>query len=401
MVLFSLTPIQRKRSFADQLSALGVEIRNEPAVVTCLAQFAFASWLLLFAVWAGIRLAARLTRSLLCTRNAGHSAQAAELWISELNALKAGVSRVQRRVQAYFLRKRVYRFVRRHRVVGIHVLHAAACQALGREIEEVGVPRVYTEILTPISYQQFFPELKTILPRYSEIVVPAKTIAHHLESSFGLRLPYRIIPFTVPMPFVREGMKHRPDRFHYGVIARLSEEKGHRQLLMAMTQIQARCPKGRLILAGDGPERRTIERLAKNLGVFEQIDFLGSFLPSDLPKVMDDIDVLVLPSRVEGMPHALVEGMGFGKPIVATPVGAVPDMVQDGENGFLVPVGDVEALASQLLKLLLDTDVRRAMGVRGRELFEQRYQVSLVLAKIRELCADCHEYPRHNHHACV
>ena len=154
-------------------------------------------------------------------------------------------------------------------------------------------------------------------------------------------------------------------------VGSLTEKKGHAFLLEAIARLQSRNVPCTVVLAGEGPERPTLESLARRLGVAASVHFLGSV--RDVASVLAVADLFVLPSIVEGLPLALLEAMLAGKPVVATAVGGVPEVIVSGENGLMVPACDEIALADALAQLLQSPDVRERIGARGRRTVEQHF----------------------------
>ena len=141
-------------------------------------------------------------------------------------------------------------------------------------------------------------------------------------------------------------------------------------LVRAMRHVVDVCPTISLTLAGDGPDRQNLEHLVATLDLEENVDFRGRFAPSDLPLVMTESDIIVLPSLTEGLPLALIEAMAFAKPIIATQSGGIPELIRSGENGLLVAPGDEEALAAAILQLANDRPLRNRLGANARADFE-------------------------------
>ena len=149
-----------------------------------------------------------------------------------------------------------------------------------------------------------------------------------------------------------------------GEIARLCDVKGQRELIRALAQV----PGARLVLAGrdleqGGAFEDELTREAERAGVSERVE-VG--FRDDVGSLLDELDVLALPSWTEGLPMTVLEAMAHARPVVATPVGGTPEVVVDGETGLLVPPRDPEALAAALRRLLEDADLRRSMGEAGR-----------------------------------
>jgi N-acetyl-alpha-D-glucosaminyl L-malate synthase BshA len=135
----------------------------------------------------------------------------------------------------------------------------------------------------------------------------------------------------------------------------------------------------RLVMVGDGSERPNVEHRARCLGVFHQCVFVGK-----QPKIVDYLsaaDVLLLPSEQESFGLAALEAMACEVPVIASRVGGVPEVVTDGETGFLSDVGDVDKMAEDAARLLTDAELRREMGKRARESALSRYRTDIVIPR--------------------
>jgi glycosyltransferase involved in cell wall biosynthesis len=137
-----------------------------------------------------------------------------------------------------------------------------------------------------------------------------------------------------------------------------------------------------LWIAGDGPRRAAIEEAARGA----PIRFLGSVPHERIPELLQDCRALVLASTYEGIPNVVLEALAHSRPVISTPVGAVPEFVRDGENGRLVPCGDVERLASAM-KALLDDDTWRRLASHARAAVEHCSWPALVGRVESELAA--------------
>jgi glycosyltransferase involved in cell wall biosynthesis len=166
-------------------------------------------------------------------------------------------------------------------------------------------------------------------------------------------------------------------------VASLTPKKGHTFLIDAFAQLRARDFAGELLLAGDGPERAALEAKAAALGVADRIHFLG--VVRHIADVLALCDVFVLPSLVEGLPLALLEAMAAGKPVVATAVGGVPDVVSTGTNGVLVEPGSAGALAAALDDICRRADLRRMYGERARRTVLERFTEDRYLTALSGL----------------
>lgn len=147
-------------------------------------------------------------------------------------------------------------------------------------------------------------------------------------------------------------------------VGRVAPVKGLRVLLKGIEKLRDEFPGLRLTLVGDGPDRAEIEAAAAPLG--DHVHFTGYLSQEDVSRAMHACDIFVLPSFAEGVPVVLMEAMASGRPVVATQVAGVGELVQDGENGLLVLPGDVESLVEAIRTLAHDPDRRRRMGEAGR-----------------------------------
>jgi len=150
-----------------------------------------------------------------------------------------------------------------------------------------------------------------------------------------------------------------------GVVGRLVKQKGCDFFLRAVAEVLPRFPSTKILFIGDGPERKNLEQLARDLSIQENVAFLGH--SNDMPSLYASMDFCVLPSLMEGMPMTVLEGMAAGKPVIATTVGEIPKMVDSNINGLLVPPGNVAELSSAMIQLLSDTSLRQQMGENARK----------------------------------
>ncbi len=154
-------------------------------------------------------------------------------------------------------------------------------------------------------------------------------------------------------------------------VARLVPAKGHVFLLHAMAHVWQQFPAARLVLAGEGPERAALEQLAARLQATAQVDFLGN--RDDVPQLLGAADVYVQPSIKEGFGIALLEAMASALPCIATPTGAMGEMIETGHTGLLVAPGDADELAQAILKLLADAPLRQQLAAHASETVRSRY----------------------------
>jgi glycosyltransferase involved in cell wall biosynthesis len=170
-----------------------------------------------------------------------------------------------------------------------------------------------------------------------------------------------------------------------GTVGRLVEIKGHRYLLDAARLVLNKLPNVTFLLIGDGHLMTELINHASALGIKNKVIFGG--WRGDVAQLINAFDIFVLPSLNEGMGRVLVEAMAMGKPIVASDIGGIPDLVKDGTNGILFPPRDVHAMAEAIMKLLLDRELARKMGKEG-ERTSLNYDTGVMVKNIERLYED-------------
>lgn len=164
-----------------------------------------------------------------------------------------------------------------------------------------------------------------------------------------------------------------------GIVGRLVEQKGHVYLLRAMRRVMDEVPDTRLVVVGEGALRGSLEALAAELGIAGRVHFLG--YRTDVPHLTRQFDVAVIPSLFEGFGMVCLEAMAAARPVVASRVSAIPEIIEDGETGLLVPPRDPGALAGAVLRVLANPEQGRRMGARGRGRLEDEFTVDAMVQK--------------------
>lgn len=207
------------------------------------------------------------------------------------------------------------------------------------------------------------PERFTVLPLGLDLdrFVTCETLAGQLRAELGV---------GVATPLV-------------GIVARLVPIKAHEVLFEAAATLAAELPEARVLVVGDGERRAELEALADRLGLAGRLRFLG--WRRDLDRIYADLDLVALTSRNEGSPVSLIEAMAAGRAVVATRVGGVPDIVEDGVTGCLVASGDARGLAEAIGALLRDPERRQAFGRAGRKRVYPAFGVDRLVADVDRL----------------
>lgn len=162
-----------------------------------------------------------------------------------------------------------------------------------------------------------------------------------------------------------------------GIVGRLVPIKDHNTFLDAAARVAGVCPDVHFAVVGDGELRLSLEDRASRLGLSERVHFCG--WRSDLPAVYADLDLVVVSSLNEGTPVSLIEAAAAGRPTIATRVGGVPDLIDDGRTGMLVDPGSPEQLSEAIVKTLADPTAARERSDRARMLVRGRYAAQRLL----------------------
>ncbi|MGE0456257.1 MAG: glycosyltransferase [Vicinamibacteria bacterium] len=178
-------------------------------------------------------------------------------------------------------------------------------------------------------------------------------------------------------PGTQEAPSARPPGQLVACVGQLTPEKGHRFLIEAWPEVARRHPDARMVLAGEGPMREVLLARIRALGIQESV-VLSGFDPHP-GKLLEAADVYVQPSLSEGMPNAVMEAMSLGLPVVATAVGAVPDLIEHGSSGCLVSPADAGALTSALDALLDDVPKRRRLGAAAARRMRSDFSVATMV----------------------
>jgi glycosyltransferase involved in cell wall biosynthesis len=180
-----------------------------------------------------------------------------------------------------------------------------------------------------------------------------------------------------------------------GVVARLEPEKGHPTLLEAWPKLLESVPDAHLIVVGEGSQRDALEAQAASLGLLgsdpgepssalgRRVIFTGR--RDDVPAVTAALEVAVLPSYREAQGLSILEAMALSRPVVASRVGGIPEMIEDGLSGLLVPPRNPDALARAISRLLLDHPYADTLGRAGRELVHERFCVELMVRAVESI----------------
>ena len=294
----------------------------------------------------------------------------------------------------------LWRLIRKIRPDIVHT-HSSKAGFVGRLAARMaGVPRI---VYTPHGhvFQGYFSApvtrsfiaMERLAARWTDriITLTDAEAQQHLALMIGRPTQFVTIPSGIDLDAVVAATPVRLalDGPVIGTVARLVPIKGHQYLVDAAPEILTRCPTARFVFVGEGESRRALEERVRTLGLEDRVLFTG--YREDVPSLLAGMDLVVLPSLNEGMGRVLVMAMALGKPIVATRVGGVPELLADGEAGWLVPPADSAALAHAVSNLLTDPQRGRSLAEAGR-LRVARYSAQAMVESLgrlyREVMAD-------------
>ena len=266
---------------------------------------------------------------------------------------------------------------------------------------DAGIPVIYQELGIPYhppDFESYYEQFTSVLPLCAEIAALSPRLIEHCREKLPAPGPLSILPIMSD-EFVNGRKPHQPapGKITFGFAARMEELKGPMVLMEAFAVAHQQCENICLNIAGDGSQRQKIAARAKALDVASRYRYHGVYThPEECRAFMESLDVFVMPSFTEGTPNSIVEAMACGKPIIASEVGGIPDMIGGG-SGILVPPGDMRALAEAMLRLAQDPELRRTMGAaakeRYQELFSPKVVVPLMVETYRRVMQNGHGVP--------
>jgi glycosyltransferase involved in cell wall biosynthesis len=299
----------------------------------------------------------------------------------------------------------VVRLMKRERPTIVHT-HTAKAGFVGRIAARLsGVPiivhtyhgNVFKGYFSPKKTQMFI-KIERLLATFTNriIVLGEQQKQEILQLGIGVEKQYRIIPLGLDLsPFLqaeqlrgelRKELGIAPEVPLVGIVARLVPIKAIDLLLQAVPKVLQVVPNARFLIVGDGELRGELEALAKQLNIQNSVIFTG--FRSDLPRVNADLDCKVLCSLNEGLPVAVIEALAAARPVVATDVGSVKDLVVPGESGVLVPAQDVEALAQGIIEVLSNPQQAAQWGLAGRARVYPQLDISRLVRDVEHLYLD-------------
>ncbi len=286
---------------------------------------------------------------------------------------------------------------RHHRLDLVHVHYAvpnAVSAILAREILSPQPLKVVTTLhgtdITLVGIDPNYLETTRFgIVRSDAVTAVSEALRRETESQLNVDRPIDVVPnFIDPQRY--ESAKDLPGADRWirpgeKALVHISNFRPVKRLLDVVEvflRVRERLP-ARLLLVGDGPERAKVERFCRTRGALEAITFIGN-----MPLVEDVLvgaDLFLLPSETESFGLAALEALSCRVPVIATRVGGLPEVIKDGENGFLFSVGDVDGMARAALELLQDDERRRQFGDAGRQWAVETFAQEKIVERYREI----------------
>ena len=232
--------------------------------------------------------------------------------------------------------------------------------------------------------------VRRLTPRMDHLVAVSRAIVRKIEDEGRVGAPISLIYNGVDLARYAEQEVCCTLNKEYGipagaqvvgVVARLEPEKGHPTLLDAWPAVLEAVPNAHLLIVGEGTQREALEAQAAALG--PSVTFTGR--RDDVPAVTAALDVAVLPSYREAQGLSILEAMALSRPVVASAVGGIPEMIDHGRTGLLVPPHDPQALAASLIRLLTDHPYADTIGRAGHDLVHERFCVELMVRAVETI----------------
>jgi L-malate glycosyltransferase len=286
-------------------------------------------------------------------------------------------------------------YLRRHEIDVVHS-HMFRAEVVGtRAALAAGTPVVVATVHSSrVRSARDTATLRELTPHVDRLIVPSRAIATKVRAERGPDARCVVVPNGVdlrrfaavePCCTLHAEFRIPTDALLVGVVARLEPEKGHRHLLDAMPEIIRRAPRAWLLVVGDGsladPLRRHAASLPADVG--RRITFTGP--RDDVAAVTAALDIAVLPSLREAQGISILEAMAVARPVVATRVGGIPEVITDGVEGLLVSPADPAALAVAVGRLARNPPLRRRIGRAGQRTVEERFSIDAMVRRIEAI----------------
>jgi len=250
-----------------------------------------------------------------------------------------------------------------------------------------GSPLLYRTVRVPRLYQGLLKCISRWVLRHSDVLRAISSFTADKVRRSVFEKPIIVFPtYTDVELFLTEpGDSIDPEEAMVLFVGALVYLKGVHRLLEAIAEVRRQHLQTYLVIVGQGDYQGELERQAESLGLTEAVEFVAPMSQVALRDYMRRCCLLVLPSLSEGLGRVLIEAMACGKPVVGTCVGGIPDLIQDGVNGYLVPPDEVAPLADRIAYLLAHPDETAEMGARGRAFVAETFSTEKYVAGYRQV----------------
>ena len=251
----------------------------------------------------------------------------------------------------------------------------------------------YCERYNP-HFSYIFKTINFLLSKYTDkIIACSNAVAQRLSKEERISKNKFLVLHNIIRPqkfivnYTKDEVKIKlgltPDDTVIGYVGCLSQVKGPFYLLEAFKKILSSYPKAKLLVVGDGPLKAMLKTVSEEKGIGNSVLFMG--FRRDVPQILKAIDVFVLPSTGEGFGISLIEAMYMGLPCVATNVGGIPEVVENGSTGILVPPANSEALAKAIKELLDKPELAKKYGAAGKKRVLENFTADKYIEKLENL----------------
>jgi glycosyltransferase involved in cell wall biosynthesis len=300
----------------------------------------------------------------------------------------------------------LYRFIRRGRYDVVHT-HSSKAGILGRMAARMARVPVVVHTLHSLVFHEYqkawqnrvYIGLKRLCAPMTDVLISVNDRTAQGALAAGVGRPEQHVTIFSGMdldPFLSVGGRLSPDQAKalvgippgvpvMGKIARLFPLKGHEQFFDAAARVAAARPDAWFLLVGDGELRESLQARARELGIAGRTVFAGLVPPDDVARHIQAMDVVVHTSLREGIARVIPQALAVGKPVVAFNLDGAPEVVRDGQSGYLVPALDADGLAARVVELFGDPARRDAMGRAGREFVAAHFGVDLMVERINQV----------------
>lgn len=229
----------------------------------------------------------------------------------------------------------------------------------------------------------YFDKVIAVSDKTKEDLIKASVPEKRIDVLYNAIVVEKYQPSAEYDNYLRNRFDLPKDAVLIGNIGRLSPEKGQRDFLLAAGKILQKHKNAHFILVGDGPDRNNLVNLSLGLGINENVHFTGHL--NDVRPAFQDLDLMALTSHTEGFPNVILEAFCMGKPVLATDVGGVAEIIRDGETGVLIPSKSPERIADGLELLIAERDLGRTMAQKGRLMVLEKFQFKTRVQKEQDV----------------